>query len=63
MDGQATLFSHFFGTDLDIRLRERVDDSCFDGSLTDICVLHTAIDAYNLGYDIEVVESATALDA
>ncbi|MFR4698184.1 MAG: cysteine hydrolase family protein, partial [Streptococcus salivarius] len=28
--------------------------------LTDICVLHTAIDAYNLGYDIEVVASATA---
>ena len=30
------------------------------GVLTDICVFHTAIDAYNLGYDIEVVESATA---
>ena len=30
------------------------------GVLTDICVLHTAIDAYNLGYDIEVVASATA---
>lgn len=34
------------------------------GVLTDICVLHTAIDAYNLSYDIEVVASATSfLDA
>jgi len=34
--------------------------SVLTGVLTDICVLHTAIDAYNLGYDIEVVASATA---
>ncbi len=32
------------------------------GVLTDICVLHTAIDAYNLGYDIEVVECNSLLD-
>ena len=25
---------------------------------TDICVLHTAVDAYNLGYQIFVVEDA-----
>ena len=54
-------YSAFSGTDLDIRLRERrVTTVVLTGVLTDICVLHTAIDAYNLGYDIEVVESATA---
>lgn len=54
-------YSAFSGTDLDIRLRERkVDTVVLTGVLTDICVLHTAIDAYNLGYQIEVVESAVA---
>lgn len=54
-------YSAFSGTDLDIRLRERkVDTIILTGVLTDICVLHTAIDAYNLGYRIEVVESAVA---
>lgn len=54
-------YSAFAGTDLDIRLRERrVTTLVLTGVLTDICVLHTAIDAYNLGYDIEVVASATA---
>lgn len=54
-------YSAFSGTDLDIRLRERhVDTVILTGVLTDICVLHTAIDAYNLGYRIEVVEPATA---
>lgn len=60
MDGQASLFC-FSGTDLDIRLRERhVDTVILTGVLTDICVLHTAVDAYNLGYQIEVVEPAVA---
>lgn len=54
-------YSASSGTDLDIRLRERrVTTVVLTGVLTDICVLHTAIDAYNLGYDIEVVASATA---
>ena len=54
-------YSAFSGTDLDIRLRSRHDDdSCFDRSFNGYCVLHTAIDAYNLGYDIEVVAGATA---
>ena len=54
-------YSAFSGTDLDIRLRERgVDTVILTGILTDICVLHTAIDAYNLGYQIEVVEPAVA---
>ena len=54
-------YSAFSGTDLDIRLRERkVDTVILTGVLTDICVLHTAIDAYNLGYQIQVVEQAVA---
>ena len=39
-------YSAFSGTDLDIRLRERrVTTVVLTGVLTDICVLHTAIDA------------------
>ena len=54
-------YSAFSGTDLDIRLRERrVDTVILTGVLTDICVLHTAIDAYNLGYQIEVLAPAVA---
>ena len=54
-------YSAFSGTDLDIRLRERgVDTVILTGVLTDICVLHTAIDAYNFGYQIEVVKPAVA---
>lgn len=54
-------YSAFAGTDLDIRLRERrVDTVVLTGVLTDICVLHTAVDAYNLGYQIEVSKSAVA---
>ncbi len=52
-------YSAFSGTDLDVRLRERgVDTVVLTGVLSDICVLHTAIDAYNKGYRIEVVSSA-----
>lgn len=54
-------YSAFSGTDLDVRLRERgVKTLVLTGVLTDICVLHTAIDAYNLGYEIEVVAGAVA---
>ncbi|MGT2716710.1 cysteine hydrolase family protein [Streptococcus respiraculi] len=54
-------YSAFSGTDLDIRLRERqVDTVILTGVLTDICVLHTAIDAYNLGYKIEIISTAVA---
>lgn len=54
-------YSAFAGTDLDIRLRERrVTKLVLTGVLSDICVLHTAIDAYNLGYEIEIVQSAIA---
>ena len=50
-------YSGFFGTDLDITLRERdVDTLRLVGDCTNICVLYTAADARNLGYAVEVVE-------
>jgi nicotinamidase-related amidase len=50
-------YSGFFGTDLDITLRERgVDTLRLVGDCTNICVLYTAADARNLGYGVEVVE-------
>src|SRR6266480_1025842 len=50
-------YSGFFGTDLDITLRERgVDTLRLVGDCTNICV-HTAADARNLGYAVEVLES------
>lgn len=50
-----TRYSAFAGTDLDIRLRKRhIDTLRLTGVCTDICVLHTAVDAYNLGYNIIV---------
>lgn len=54
-------YSAFSGTDLDIRLRERqITDIYLTGVCTDICVLHTAVDAYNLGYIIHIIEKAVA---
>lgn len=54
-------YSAFAGTDLDIRLRERhITELWLVGVVTDICVLHTAVDAYNLGYDIVVPEAGVA---
>ena len=51
-------YSAFSGTDLDIRLRERkITKIHLTGVCTDICVLHTAVDAYNLGYEIVIHES------
>lgn len=56
-----TRYSAFSGTDLDLRLRARsIDTVHLIGVCTDICVLHTAVDAYNLGYKIIVHEKATA---
>lgn len=54
-------YSSFAGTPLDEWLRERhVTDLHIIGVCTDICVLHTAIDAYNLGYDITIHADACA---
>ncbi|UQF70643.1 cysteine hydrolase [Vagococcus lutrae] len=54
-------YSAFSGTDLDVRLRERqIQEVHIVGVCTDICVLHTAIDAYNLGYKIVIHEKGVA---
>ena len=57
-------YSGFFGTDLDITLRERrVDTVRIVGDCTNICVLYTAADARNLGYAVEVLaEGVTSFD-
>ncbi|KHE72533.1 cysteine hydrolase family protein [Halobacillus sp. BBL2006] len=56
-----TRYSAFAGTDLDMKLRERnIREVHLIGVCTDICVLHTAIDAYNLGYKIVVYKEAVA---
>jgi nicotinamidase/pyrazinamidase len=58
-------YSGFFGTDLDITLRERgVDTLRLVGDCTNICVLYTAADARNLGYAVEIVrDGVTSFDA
>ena len=57
-------YSAFFGTDLDITLRERgIDTLRLVGDCTNICVLYTAADARNLGYAVEVVrDGVTSFD-
>ncbi|AVK63511.1 isochorismatase [Lactobacillus sp. CBA3606] len=56
-----TRYSAFAGTDLDLRLRERhVDTLHLVGVCTDICILHTAIDAYNLGYQLVIHQAGVA---
>ena len=53
-------YSAFFGTSLDILLRELgVRTLIAVGADTNICVLHTLADAYYLGYDTVVAEDAT----
>ncbi len=56
-----TRYSAFAGTDLDITLRSRgIDELHLVGVCTDICVLHTAVEAYNLGYRIVIHERGVA---
>lgn len=56
-----TRYSAFVGTNLDQLLRERnIDRVVFTGVVTDICVLHSAMSAYNLGYNITVPTSCVA---
>ncbi len=50
-------YSAFFQTDLDLLLRElNVDTVVLTGVTTDICVKHTAADAFFRGYNIIVLE-------
>ncbi|MDM8102211.1 MULTISPECIES: cysteine hydrolase family protein [Oceanobacillus] len=56
-----TRYSAFAGTDLEIKLRERnIEEVHLVGVCTDICVLHTAVDAYNKGFRIIVYKDAVA---
>ncbi|WP_176555694.1 cysteine hydrolase family protein [Virgibacillus ndiopensis] len=56
-----TRYSAFAGTDLEIKLRERgINEVHLVGVCTDICVLHTAVDAYNKGFQIVVHRDAVA---
>ncbi|MDQ0232516.1 cysteine hydrolase family protein [Metabacillus malikii] len=56
-----TRYSAFAGTNLEIKLRERnITELHLVGVCTDICVLHTAIDAYNKGFTIVIHKDACA---
>ncbi len=56
-----TRYSSFVGTNLEQLLRERkINDVYLTGVCTDICVLHTAVDAYNKGYSINIFEDSVA---
>jgi len=56
-----TRYSAFAGTDLEIKLRERgITEVHLVGVCTDICVLHTAVDAYNKGFKIVIHSDAVA---
>lgn len=56
-----TRYSAFAGTNLEIKLRERgITEVQLVGVCTDICVLHTAVDAYNKGFSIVIHENAVA---
>lgn len=54
-------YSAFFGTDLDLTLREKgVAELELAGVATNICILYTAADARMLNYPVTVYASATA---
>lgn len=54
-------FSAFFGTDLDLSLRDKeIEEIELVGVVTNICVLYTAADARALGYRVSVPEKAVA---
>jgi len=56
-----TRYSAFAGTDLDLWLRARgIAEVHLSGVCTDICVLHTGIAAYYLGYRLVVHRRAVA---
>lgn len=54
-------YSAFYGTDLDLYLREKeIDELFLTGVCTNICVLYTAADARNLGYKVNVYKDGVA---
>ncbi len=56
-----TRFSAFAGTNLELLLRARqITEIHIVGVCTDICILHTSVDAYNKGFDIVIHEKGVA---
>lgn len=56
-----TRYSAFAGTNLELNLREQgITEVHLVGVCTDICVLHTAVDAYNKGFNIVIHKDAVA---
>lgn len=54
-------YSAFAGTTLGILLKERqIDELYLVGVCTDICILHTAVDAYNAGFHMVVPKDGVA---
>lgn len=54
-------YSAFANSNLDNYLRSRhITDLTLSGVCTDICVLHTAVDAYNKNYTLTIPTSAVA---
>ncbi len=56
-----TRYSAFTGTNVELKLRERgITELHLVGVCTDICILHTAIDAFNKGFKIVVHKDGVA---
>lgn len=54
-------YSAFYGTDLDLYLREKgVDEISLVGVCTNICVLYTAADGRNISYKVNVYKDGVA---
>lgn len=61
MSLDKTRYSAFAGTNLALLLKERqIDEVYLVGVCTDICILHTAVDAYNAGLSIVVPKDGVA---
>ena len=54
-------YSAFYGTDLDLYLREKgIDEISLVGVCTNICVLYTSADARNISYQVNVYKDGVA---
>lgn len=58
---KKTRYSAFFGTGLSEILKTAdIDKLYIAGVCTDICILHSAIDAYNMGFDTSILSDCVA---
>lgn len=58
---QKRRYSGFFGTDLDLLLRDlKIDTVILTGTITNVCVHYTAIDAHQYGYVVRVAADCVA---